>query len=1185
MPLHDCGIGTSEQLVQALKREGDDAKRLVVLREAWHDTAVFVPDKALLVADTILDALRRPGARCEHGYWALLEHALGADVVPTLLARHSVLAIADGFFAECDASAFRAAAPALAVLLPPAVRRGTIEGANEALIGLLRALPRVGAGRSVVLDAFLRAWTPLVALGANAKKTARAFDGALGVYAAAYVHAADVREQLEHLGLHAFFPPGVGVAECVEALSARLGADAAAASADVVAAAPAFVHLAVQAQASREHILALLSALLHLLRAGPAARMHTAQLIERHALYVPGGADSDTWRTLLHQLRTDTLADVHSHPDTAFATLTALWLVHADSFQEHLVPAATAAAEHTGDAAAVFCTCVLERFAHARSMPRLLAILHCVAEQLATRHGERAAHVLASGALLAHGSRRLEDALHVYTPPPQAPALVDAAVDGAARHLDGPPGAFACTAFLLALVVRNVAADCSAAAALARAALDCGLTAPGLRLVYALRWPRHGVSADSAPRAAPTPPDGLAHIVAHAAPAASAEALRTALDHRTAVEACIAAALPHITAPTDPCHTLLGLARSQHAFALWRLVVRWAHVLDAHPAALRAVVARLHDTLAQGGGALAELSLTLLRSPAFHEMHGWRAAVLAHVHHALRGDGALAAAALLDAVPPAYIGADLLPALAALDAHVAVAGGDARLWRMLHGVLRRTAPPIDVAAYISGTHTNPALAAPDPALAASAQALVERAPWTLTDCRSALAAADRLPRDSAGAHIMHAIAAVAAERGAHVEGIADRALAPFRDGSWRARPAHALAVRAYVAELARAPHDVSAALTDALAQVCEHEPSVPLVSALLAGIAALQAADARHTSALCAAYALADAALPAEALAPLAPVVCAAFARMDEATYRAALGALTRQATAGTPAAPAVLSTLGLALHHGPPGTSRTARDALVALLAALPAALDARLAGPAAVLLERICTARALLLRAGDVPRIMHVISCILAPSAHKCGGSTAPPHVYLALVGCMGALVRLRKDLVSHYLPHLTQVLCELVPLLTSLADTHAGGAALRELREATPSWADLATAPLGVREAQALGRLLGELPAKSAPLVSSAIAHKRRRVDAGVQSLAGAMSKHAIYVLLAYVRCVTRVATTIAPPLREALHPGLMALCSMISHHERDAALKSLLDAPGQLVFKSIWADWERQRYRGA
>ena len=78
---------------------------------------------------------------------------------------------------------------------------------------------------------------------------------------------------------------------------------------------------------------------------------------------------------------------------------------------------------------------------------------------------------------------------------------------------------------------------------------------------------------------------------------------------------------------------------------------------------------------------------------------------------------------------------------------------------------------------------------------------------------------------------------------------------------------------------------------------------------------------------------------------------------------------------------------------------------------------------------------------------------------------------------------------------------------------------------------------------------------------------------------------MSKHAVYMLVAYVRCVTQPATTIAVPLRRELEPGLFALCDMCGDFERDAALKGMLDASGQVVFKALWTEWEHQRYKGA
>lgn len=1231
MPLLDCGIATSEQLVQAFKRESDPVRRLEVLRTAWDDRVVFVPQKAFLLADSILEALRKDNGSALQGYWALLAALVATgDMVYTLVMRHSVLSLAAPLLSTADAAIWGAAAPALTVLAPLAVRRAGIEGTNDMLITFIGAVPRICNAATVYatlafLDAVMRAWVPAISLGQNAKKTARAFERAVRSYATSRVHAESLNapqlvDALDVLLARAIFSPGTPLAECTQALAAQVVP--AAGDSDVVRAAPALVALALRASSPNwtdspqtsalnhvqvRHVLltTFLVPVLDTLAspAAPEARMHIARLIEAHGLYILGGEDDDTWRELLATMRTDTLASLSTHRDVSFHTLIALWLVHADSFQGQLVDAVTAAAEQYTEAGVMFVRSVIERFASARSMPTLFGVLRNACDALAARHGEEAPRMLARGSLFSDGTLFLEDAIYIYTPAPQAASLLIAAVDGTER--DGP--AFTCAAFLLLLIVRNVdVEDTSVIArvdALAKAAIGDGHIAAGLRLIYGLRHARHDVNVDSVPRTSATPPP-LVPLIKSSSPETIVESLRAALDHRVDVEDAIAAAIPHITHCDAQWNgNVLGLDAACLPAALWRLITtRWTHVLDDYPIVLPNLIALLQDTL-EFAGPLSELSRQMLRNPAFHEMANWRKALLAHVGSALEWIDptapctathdtrrALARAATLSYVPPEYIDSSLITRLIWLDGHLAVHGGDTQQWSMVHHVLRRAlAQDLHIDAYISGARTNPALLERADDLVESASALIERAKWTLDTAgrRRALETAEALPTGSAGELILYAIVAVSAERATDSPIMSSSVLDAFRSDAWMRLPAIGLTVRAFSAELhyAKADGEVVLQLASAIERVGRvSEAHAELTAALFSGIEALQRADARHTNVLCAAYALADASLGSEAVqGQLAPVFVAAVARMDEATYSKTLDTLARAVT--TSRDPSLLSTLGVVLQHGPPGTSRTARRCFYALLVQLPDALsaDARLIPATAVVIERVCTSRALLLRAADVPRILGVMGVMLGPRADKADIPTSA--VFCSLVATLSALVRLRKDLVGAYLPHLGQILCELLALLVSVSQRHAGGAALRELRESTPVWSDPARAPLGVRDAQALGRLLSELPAKSTPLVAAAVAQKRRKLDGGAQTLAGAMSKHAIYVLLAYVRCVTRTATTITQPLRHELYPGLMALCGMISPHERDAALKGLLDAAGQLVFKSIWNDWERQRYRGS
>jgi len=95
---------------------------------------------------------------------------------------------------------------------------------------------------------------------------------------------------------------------------------------------------------------------------------------------------------------------------------------------------------------------------------------------------------------------------------------------------------------------------------------------------------------------------------------------------------------------------------------------------------------------------------------------------------------------------------------------------------------------------------------------------------------------------------------------------------------------------------------------------------------------------------------------------------------------------------------------------------------------------------------------------------------------------------------------------------------------------------------------------------------------------------------------ESLAPTFARHAAFVLIAYIKTVTDTAsdssshgsqsmglTTLSRPTREALQEGIYTLCGLIGDHGRPWVLQSL-SADGRVVMKSLWADYEKQRYVG-
>ncbi|WFC94295.1 hypothetical protein MBRA1_000924 [Malassezia brasiliensis] len=323
--------------------------------------------------------------------------------------------------------------------------------------------------------------------------------------------------------------------------------------------------------------------------------------------------------------------------------------------------------------------------------------------------------------------------------------------------------------------------------------------------------------------------------------------------------------------------------------------------------------------------------------------------------------------------------------------------------------------------------------------------------------------------------------------------------------------------------------------------------------------------------------------MDSEAYAHILRVIEMAFAG-DNITETAAVYEAHDQA--------AFLTLLAILLQHGPSGTSRIASARFSSLLARLPFALHQapRLVSPVVSLLDRVCSNRALILRPLDVPRIFALVSCVVGPSGRedRTEDCTDAATLFSGVVSTLHAIIRLRKDLLGAFLPQLTEVLCQLLPLLQSLQRSNVGRTQLHRLAAATPVWLDVASHPLGAGEARTLSRLYAEIPAKSTS-IATIVAHKRRRVStdehAGTtESLARSMSKHAVYILVAYVRCVSQSGTTLATSVRQELQPGLYALCDLVSKFERDAVLKGMLDASGQIIFKALWSEWERQRYKG-
>lgn len=113
--------------------------------------------------------------------------------------------------------------------------------------------------------------------------------------------------------------------------------------------------------------------------------------------------------------------------------------------------------------------------------------------------------------------------------------------------------------------------------------------------------------------------------------------------------------------------------------------------------------------------------------------------------------------------------------------------------------------------------------------------------------------------------------------------------------------------------------------------------------------------------------------------------------------------------------------------------------------------------------------------------------------------------------------------------------------------------------------------------------LGRLLESLNAKTTVrsfASSSAVAAEPQKAE----SLAKPFSKHAAYVLEAYIEAMNDPLCVLSLEVRKELQPGMFALCGMVSEHSRDALMVSALDTGGKATLKALWKDYEKQRYVG-
>ncbi|KAK7058266.1 hypothetical protein VNI00_001897 [Paramarasmius palmivorus] len=213
--------------------------------------------------------------------------------------------------------------------------------------------------------------------------------------------------------------------------------------------------------------------------------------------------------------------------------------------------------------------------------------------------------------------------------------------------------------------------------------------------------------------------------------------------------------------------------------------------------------------------------------------------------------------------------------------------------------------------------------------------------------------------------------------------------------------------------------------------------------------------------------------------------------------------------------------------------------------------------------------------LRLVDITGIWSFLAKILRPHTD----STPETNIEIlgAITSIATSLIRLRRDLVTLTLPHLVAVLRLLIMSVRS-PRPNLGAKQTGIVSDSLPTWINVRQ-PLGPEEAKSVARLLESLTTKTLVKV-----HGSSMENQKAESLAKPFSKHAAYVVKAYIEAVNDPLCILPSAVKKALQPGLYSLCGMISEYNRDALMVSLHDSADKAVFKDLWKEYEKQRYVG-
>ncbi|KAI6047021.1 Urb2/Npa2 family-domain-containing protein [Pisolithus marmoratus] len=272
-------------------------------------------------------------------------------------------------------------------------------------------------------------------------------------------------------------------------------------------------------------------------------------------------------------------------------------------------------------------------------------------------------------------------------------------------------------------------------------------------------------------------------------------------------------------------------------------------------------------------------------------------------------------------------------------------------------------------------------------------------------------------------------------------------------------------------------------------------------------------------------------------------------------------------------------------LHDTPQGTLKVVQTFVARCLEAFTGQLHLYGGSPELKehyleMLAKHCSDRPAAVRSVDLGSIWSLLCKILSGYADH--DATTSFAIFRSIVSIASSLVRLRRDIVVHTLPHLAFVLHRLLLIIRRMRP-QLGVKQSKLVTGTLPSWVS-PSHPLGVAESRALSRLLTALTVKTVPRTHTtqhtAIVAESHKAE----SLAKPFAKHVGPVLLAYIDSMNDPLCFLPPEMRRELEPGLFSLCEMLGEYNRDALMVSALDSGGKTIMKSLWREYEKQRYVG-